>query len=259
MLAAAAAEPPRVRMPAVRGEIDRYLSVVAEEHPDVNPGNLRFYLSYIFRHTPLEGRRALDIGAGDGNYSFYMAAAGASRVVALEPEADGSTAGVLRKFEQVGRRLGMEEVELRAETFQELDPGAEQFDVVLLHAAINHLDEQACMALHTDGEARRTYRELFTKLAALTAKGGHLIALDAARENLFAHLPVANPLAPTIEWEKHQSPRLWAEILEEAGFTQPRVRWNSLNTLRTPGRVLLGNRLASYFLGGGFCLTMVRA
>src|SRR3954470_6764283 len=96
------------------------------EWPDVDAGNLRYYLDYLFEGAPLEGATVLDIGAGDGRYSFYAAAAGARRVVALEPEMEGSTAGVREQFRRVAGVLGVESVELHTETFQEFDPGDER-------------------------------------------------------------------------------------------------------------------------------------
>ena len=48
----------------------------------------------------------------------------------------------------------------------------------------------------------------------------------------------------------------WIGLLREAGFTEPRVRWSTANSLRRPGRVLLGNRVAAWFTEGAFCLTM---
>jgi SAM-dependent methyltransferase len=237
-------------------EFERYASVVEAEWPERNVGNLRFYLDYLFEGVPLAGRRLLDVGAGDGVYSFYAAAAGAERVVALEPEADGSTVGVTGKFTRLGEVLGLDSVELRPETFQDFDPGDERFDVLFLHAAINHLDESATMAIGHDEAARQTYRSLFSKLASMGAPGAKLVASDASRHNLFARLPIRNPLAPTIEWEKHQTPETWARLLADAGFGDARVRWNSLNALRRPGRVLLGNRVAAWLLDSTFCLTM---
>jgi SAM-dependent methyltransferase len=236
--------------------VERYLSVVKAEWPERNVRNLRFYLDYLFDGVPLAGRRVLDVGAGDGVYSFYLAAAGAERVVALEPESAGSTAGVTGSFSRLAEALGLDSVELRTETLQDFDPGDERFDVLFLHAAINHLDESATMALGRDEAARQTYRSLFSKLASIGAPGAKLVAADASPHNLFGRLGLRNPLQPTIEWEKHQTPETWARLLEDAGFGDPRIRWNSINTLRRPGRVLLGNRVAAWFLDSTFCLTM---
>jgi SAM-dependent methyltransferase len=243
-----------LRAPGVRA----YFSALATEAPERNLGNLRFYLDYLFDGVPLRGRSVLDVGAGDGVYSFYAAASGAKRVVALEPEAAGSSAGVVDRFERMEQRLGLDSVQLLPQSFQEFDPSGERFDVLLLHASVNHLDEEACIVLHEDASARETYRGVFSKLADMSAEGAHLIVADASRHNLFARLPFKSPVQPYIVWEKHQPPELWAGLLAEAGFTQSRIRWSSFNTLRRPGRLLLGNRLGAWLTLGVFCLTMRR-
>lgn len=212
----------------------------------------------LFAGVELSGHSVLDIGAGDGAASLYAACCGASRVVSLEPEADGSRTNVRTRFEESRVRVGAQQVELRAERLQEFDAKGERFDVLLAKASINHLDEDACMRLHTDPDARARYLVILRTLAELSCPGGALVIADCARSNVFATLGRRNPLKPTIEWGKHQSPTLWAELLSQVGFEHPRIRWTTLNTLRSPGQYLLGNRVCAYFLTGTFVLTMSR-
>ena len=80
-----------------------------------------------------------------------------------------------------------------------------------------------------------------------------------SRRNFFALVGIRNPVAPDIEWHKHQAPEVWAELLGGAGFSKPRTRWSSFYQLRRPGRSLLGHRLAAYFLQSHFCLTMEKS
>jgi SAM-dependent methyltransferase len=237
--------------------LDRYFDVVAQTGR--TPGNLRFYLDYLFRSVELTGSTMLDVGAGDGLCSFYAACVGASKVVSLEPEAAGSSAGMNEAFERTASQLEQEQVQLVPQRLEDYEPSDESFDVILLHASINHLDEDACTRLHRDLEAQTVYLRLFRKLAASAKPGAKLIAVDCARRNLFADVGVTNPFAPMIEWHKHQSPELWARLLARVGFTNPTIRWNSFNTLRSFGRLMLGNRIAAYCLTSVFCLTMEKA
>jgi SAM-dependent methyltransferase len=223
------------------------------------PGNVRFHCEYLFDGIDLEDKTMLDVGAGDGRYSFYAACLGARRVVSLEPEAAGSRVGMQERFRWAASTLGAQDVELVPQRLQDYEPRGEDFDVVLLHGSINHLDEQACIGLHRDPTAQQTYRALFEKLAALSRPGGVLIVSDCSRENLFARLGIKNPIARNIEWHKHQKPELWGRMLAGAGFAHPRIRWASFNTFRSAGRLLLGNRAAAYCLTSTFCLTMERS
>jgi hypothetical protein len=47
-------------------------------------------------------------------------------------------------------------------------------------------------------------------------------------------------------------------LLEQAGFEDQRLRWHSLNTLRQPGQLLLGNRVGAWLISSSFFLTMTR-
>lgn len=233
-----------------------YLDAVVKERLFPNQDRLRFHTDALFRGVDFRNKTVLDIGAGVGLFSFYAAARGARRVVCLEPEVDGSTPGVLEKIDRLKKVLGRHNVEFSPITLQAFEPGAEKFDVVLLHNSINHLDENACINLLRDPKARAVYRELFGKLFALSNRGAKLIICDCSRYNFFALLGLRNPFVPTIEWHKHQAPQAWAELLAGAGFVNPGIRWRSFNRLGSLGRLLLANPLAAYFLESSFCLRM---
>ena len=218
--------------------------------------NYRFYLGQILSGVDFAGKRVLDIGGGYGNLTFYAASQGASVAVCLEPEFDGSTAGMQETFERTATLLETgDRARLVRQTIQDFTWDGPPFDVILLHNSINHLDEDATIALHRDEEARERFRAIFRKLGALAAPGARMLIADADRYNLWRFIPgVTNPVARTIEWEKHQPPERWAALAREGGFVKERVIWTTFNTLRAPGRLLLGNRLASYLLTSHFAM-----
>jgi SAM-dependent methyltransferase len=219
--------------------------------------NLDHFLSTVFGNVVLNGCTVLDIGGGMGLLSFAAIQRGAARAVLVEPEARaaGGTAGVVARFREVRDALGWSDrVTLHPGTFQAFDPGAERFDLVLSHNSINHLDERACAQLHRSAEARGTYLEIFAKVRGLMRPGGRFVILDCARHNLFGDLGIRSPIMPAIEWRKHQQPRVWAQLLSEAGLTEPAIRWTTLHSLGRPGRLLLGNSAAAYVLTSHFRL-----
>lgn len=217
--------------------------------------------SAFFPGVELRGMTLLDVGCGHGDMALWAAAQGA-RVVGLEPEAagSGSARGAQAVFEQTADRSGLSDrAQLLPLTLDAFAAEAQEpFDVILMAASINHIDEAQVTRLHVDAGARDVYRGHLRTVARLAAPGGTLIVSDVGRRNLFAGLKVKNPLSPTIEWHKHQQPELWAELLGEVGFESPVIRWPTLNTLRRPGELLLANRCAAYLMRSGFVLTMRR-
>jgi SAM-dependent methyltransferase len=246
-------------------EAERVPSPFAHLDYIVTPGRGRprgswvYYLDYLLGAIDFDGRTVLDIGGGDGVISFYAAARGARRVVCLEPGADGSMPGVIKQFRRIADALRLTAVTLQAATFQNFRAADEKFDIVILHNSVNHLDETACINLRTDPEAARRYDELFAKLAMVTAAGGTVILADCSSENLFATLGMRNPFAPTIEWHKHQPPRIWREMLLRRGFEKPSVRWTSFSVLGAVGRLLMGNAAAGYLTTSHFVMTLRKA
>ena len=250
------AEHPETQAPGSR----TYYDCMEQEGIYPNGRNLKFYLeNVLFSDVDLKGKRVLDIGGGNGVFSLYAAVQGAARVICLEPESSGSKNGMIKSFARVRERLHLgDRITLEPATLQAFYSKEEAFDVILSHNSINHLDENACIHLLESVAARKTYAELLSKIYQMTERGGRLIVCDASRYNLFAKLHVRNPIAPSIEWHKHQAPEFWTELLEEVGFMDPKIIWNSFNTLGHIGRVFLGNRLMSYMLHSHFCLKMTR-
>lgn len=239
--------------------IKKYFDIVIQEGLYSNRVNLNFYLGQLFEGVDFHDKAMLDVGGGDGLFSFYAASRGVKSVICLEPEEEGSTSGVVDKFRKVKGRLSfLDQVKLVTIPLQDFDASSflGSFDIILLHYSINHLDEDACVNLHKDEHERQKYKMLLRKLYDIANEEAKLIVTDCSRYNLFAVLGIRNPLAPAIEWHKHQSPELWAKLLEEVGFCNPVIRWRSLDQLRSLGKILFANKWAAFFQHSLFFLTM---
>jgi SAM-dependent methyltransferase len=222
-----------------------------QEHPRM-PG----YLRRLFRGIDLRGLRILDVGSGSGLAGFYGSAMGAREVVCLEPEESGATNGSRATFETKARALAHLNVRLDDRRLQDfwLSDSSRPFDLALLHHTINHLNEDACELLREASWARDEYKRIFSHLRSLVRDGGVLIAADCARRNLFADLGLRNPLAPDIEWSKHQSPRVWCDVLSDSGWTPLAVRWTVPSRLGDLGQRFFANRLTGYLSTSHFIL-----
>ncbi len=211
------------------------------------------YLDRVYRSVDFEGRRVLDVGGGNGVHSYYAAARGAAKVTCLDPIEDGSNPAMEGHYAHLEQRVGgpVEKVRSRFQDHQVYDP----YDVVIVHNAINHLDEDACAALPDDERARESYKVIFKALRVQLRTGGFLVVADCARRNLLGDLNLHNPIAPTIEWHIHQQPETWLALMSKAGFARGGIRWNAHWRLGRPGQLLLGNRLGAYATSSHFTIT----
>jgi SAM-dependent methyltransferase len=237
--------------------VDKYFKLVIQNGLYSKENYLKFYLNYLFNNITFNNKSMLDIGGGTGLFSFYAACMGADSVVCIEPEAVGSSPGIIEKFNRLRSSLQIEEiVKLEKSSFQEYKAYNKKFDIILLHDSINHLDEEACINLQNDKIAIESYKKIFQKLSNLSNNNAKIIITDCSRYNFFAYFNINNPFAKTIEWYKHQPPECWAKLLVDVGFFNPKIRWTTFNPLYSFGRVLLGNKFASYFIDSKFCLTI---
>jgi SAM-dependent methyltransferase len=199
---------------------------------------------------------ALEIGAGEGLMSLWLLHAGAETVTSLEPEADGATGGVAARAGEHRRALGVPEErwEYLPDTLQSFTPEGRRYRLILSHSSVNHLDEEACMRILDDPAARARYVELFGKVRELLEPGGTFVLADVARENYWARLGRSSPWAPEIEWEKHQEPETWCELLAEAGLVPSSRRWFHPYYRTRSVDKLLDNRIAARCLASGFVI-----
>lgn len=216
-------------------------------------------ISRMYDDIDFKGARVLDVGGGFGLVSYYAALRGASSVICLEPDAAGAYTNLESATMKARQALADHDVEFVAETLQEFDATPSTFDVVVIHNAINHLDEAACMKLPHDSNAFNAYSGLFEQIAMMSAGGATLAISDCSSKNFFGVLGIRNPFAPTVEWSKHQAPSVWIALMEQAGFAHLSTDWIMPQRLGGLGQVLLGNRFAAYFVNSYFRIMAKKA
>ncbi|MFD2247996.1 class I SAM-dependent methyltransferase [Pontibacter ruber] len=238
---------------------ENFLDLAIDRKMYSTKSNLKFHLKYIFDDVELANKKVLDVGGGTGLLSFYAAVKGASKVVCLEPESDGSSSGMINKFNAFKTELSPTlPVELSPVTLQSYTPQVkdEEFDVVVMHSSINHLDEEACINFRKDTKSYNTYKKIMTDVYNKMSKGGSLIVADASCKNFYNAIGIKSIFAPTIEWHKHQEPSTWIAMLQEIGFKNPQVAWRSPNTFGKVGKVFMGNSFVSYLTSSCFKFKM---
>lgn len=206
---------------------------------------------FLFQGIPLIGMHVLEVGCGIGAWAIWAALHGADRVIGIEPEADGSTENTLTKLRQTIETLELDKNIVASNHYlHELPVQNRPFDVVVMYNVINHLDEKAVVMLHSEAFAYERYVTILQNLRLRMRSGGWAIVADCGRSNFWPRLGLRSPLAPTIEWHKHQNPRTWIDVFKSAGFESFDVRWSPLQPLVR----LTANRLAQYLTLSHFVL-----
>jgi hypothetical protein len=109
----------------------------------------------------------LDVGGGIGWITFYAAAKEAKKAICLEPEVAGSRNGMIHKFNEIKSALQPDlPVEHLPLTLQDylMEVNYKEFDIIVLHNSINHLDEEACITFRESGRSYNTYKNIFTQV-----------------------------------------------------------------------------------------------
>jgi hypothetical protein len=87
--------------------------------------------------------------------------------------------------------------------------------------------------------------------------GARLVLTDGSRYSFWHLLRLRNPFAPAIDYEKHQSPRVWIALLRQAGFTAERTDWLVPRALRPLGPVA-ANEVFEWFTWSKFRVVVRR-
>jgi len=216
----------------------------------------RFRTDFLFQGLSLKGLRVLDVGCGQGSIALWAALHGASFVLGLEPEADGSTTSTLNQFRGLIRELKLEDKVVASPAFlQDVEPSIPPFEVAVLYNVINHISETATMRLHQDDTAADEFIPALTHLRQLLAPGAYVIVADCGRYNFWPRIGLKGPLTPTIEWDKHQQPETWTSIFQRAGFEFYDQRWSPISPFYFLGGKT-SNRWLQYFAASHFILRL---
>jgi len=206
----------------------------------------------------VKDKEVLEIGSGNGIFSSLMCLAGARSVTAMEPVAAGSSSGILEAFERRKNKLGLENCRLITDTVQQFKLQSAAYDLIVAVASINHWDEQACTQLKHNNNAQSKYIFLFKKCFNFLKPGGQIILSDVGRKNFFGMIKRAtglkHPFAPSVEWHKHQQPKLWCRLLKEAGFENITREWICPPPLKFGIDKLINNFIFAYFTASYFVL-----
>ena len=239
---------------------EKFGPIVAREYKRPLP-RLTFHMQRLLMGIDPVGKRVLDIGCGRGIHSAYLALAGAAHVVGIDPEGPGSSPGATGSLPQLIREMNLTNCEFLPISFQENAFSDGYFDLVLSVNSINHLYE-VTTDLRQDPESWQVYEAIFAELFRITAPGGVIMIEECSRANLFRvwrRIGLPHPIRQmaSIEWDKHQYPKVWATLLKEAGFEGIGLNWHVPYPFRgLPW--LFDNALVNFCTFSGFVLRAQR-
>ena len=234
---------------------NKFYDLMSEFKVYPNKKNLTIHLNKTFKETNFLGKSVSDIGGGSGLHSFYAFVKGASLVDCVEPESDGSSNNMKKNFFKIKENLKAESVNFFSKTFQDFKSEDEKYDYILTYNVINHLDEKASKDLKNI-ENKEIFEKIFKKFFRLLKPSGKILVADCTNKNFYDDLNLTNPFAKSINWEIHQDPSVWIEMLEAQGFKIASLKWSTFNSLGVIGRYLFENKLAAYLTFSHFYFWM---
>lgn len=203
---------------------------------------MKKYLDWCFKGVNFKNKEVLDIGGGNGIYSYYSMSRGANYALNLEPFESGST--FYSSNLDIDNPLKIETINNTIQNFS----STKKFDIIILHDSINHLNEPLFEHLHQNQNSYSSYVKLINKICSHLKETGIIIITDCSRYNFWGSFGIKNPFAPSIEWNLHQSPYLVLSLFK-GNFIKYKLRWSPFKRFGQFGYFLSKfGKIPSYFL-----------
>lgn len=212
--------------------------------------NFLFYLKNTFSRINFKDKTILDVGSGNGIFSFYFIINGAKEVVCLEPSLDGSDNNNENIFLSIVNEFRFTNIKFINQSLQNYITN-KRFDLIVMKDSINHINEDACINLKKNNYNRKIYIDIFNKINSLMLPDSQIFLSDASSKNFFGDLKIKNPFVGEIEWFKHQEPNIWISLMKESDFDIKFLDWSSINSLQFLGK-MSNSKLISYFTSSNF-------
>ena len=194
---------------------------------------MKRYLIWCFKNINFSNKKVLDVGGGNGIFSYYAKSKGAKTVINLEPFSSGSTP-LNDRDNNICKDLQIINDNRTIQNFK-VD---EKFDIIILHDSINHLDEELYKKIHLDKSSLEKYERLIQMLLNILEEKGTIIITDCSRYNFWAILNIKNPFAPSIDWDVHQHPNLILKLFNIQGKFSYKLRWSPFKRFGTLGYII---------------------
>jgi SAM-dependent methyltransferase len=210
----------------------------------------------LLRGVDVENRTVLDVGAGDGFLSHYLAIHKRAKAILSIDEYEGRGA----ETDLYGINLALQreladsdKVSILKCDINELPSGV-RADLVVFVNSLHHI---ICCGgrLRAMPKALSKAVALFARLESLLSNNGEILIQEVSRYNL-CPLPQYRRRFQQVDWKSKQSAGEWSWALRRAGFDRPTVRYRL--PLILPNKALLrrvfDNRLASMLTDSSYII-----
>ena len=216
----------------------------------------RRYYELLYR-LDLKGKSILEVGAGDGFLSHYLALLkDVKYVVSLdEYEGHGSDAETYKINLRLQEILNdSDKVKILKSDFLKYH-SSKKFHFILFVNVLHHIVATE-KKLSDDSDSQKLSENLFKLTKDLISPDGAVIIQEVSRFNI-CPIPKYRKQMSIINWKSKQSPREWLKVLKRVGFNTTSLRYRL--PLNLPNqylfRMIFNNCIASSLTDSSYIIT----